>query len=389
MSPPPHRHTRLAAAAAGGVLLALIGASPALADSIRERQWHLDALQVTAAHKITQGAGVTVAVIDTGVRADHRDLAGNILPGIDFRSAGTKGWVDTDGHGTSMAGLIAGHGHGGGHADGVMGIAPKAKVLPIRALNDDDLPSEKVPDAIVAAVRQHADVISMSFTATPNDHLRSAIQQAIDADIVLVAGAGNRPGDVFLQYPAKYPGVVAVGATGRDGKVAPITVTGPEMAMVAPGVDIVSTGNTGEYRKANGTSDATAIVAGAAALIRAEYPDLSAAEVVHRLTATATDKGAPGRDNDYGYGALNLTAALTADVPATTGQPSTAASDPAASVGEPPSEADRQAAPSTTTTASTNWVAISTVVAVLIAVILLIVGLPTWLIIRNRKTRRS
>ncbi|MFI7598860.1 S8 family serine peptidase [Actinoplanes sp. NPDC049681] len=372
------------------MLLVLVEAPPALADSIRERQWHLDALHVTAAHKISQGDGVTVAVIDTGVRADHRDLAGNVLPGVDYRAAGTKGWVDTVGHGTAMAGLIAGHGHGPGHADGVLGIAPKAKILPLRTIDNPKQSSgEKVPDAITEAVRRHVDVISMSIAATGNDRLESAIRQAIDADIVLVASTGNRPEDVFLQYPAKYPGVVAVGATGRDGKVAPITVTGPEMALVAPGVDVVSASQTGGYNEGTGTSGATAIVAGAAALIRAEYPDLSAAEVVHRLTATATDKGAPGRDNDYGYGALNLTASLAADVPATTGQPSTAASSPAAAVGKPPSEADGQAARSTPTTAPTNWVAVSTVIAILLVLLLLVVGVPTWLIIRSRRSRKS
>ncbi|GAB1690758.1 type VII secretion-associated serine protease mycosin [Krasilnikovia sp. M28-CT-15] len=388
MNPPRHRFTRLAAAAASGVLLVLVGASPALADSIRERQWHLDALHVTAAHKVSQGEGVTVAVVDTGVRADHPDLAGNVLPGVDYREAGTKGWVDTDGHGTGMAGIIAGHGHGRGDADGVLGIAPKAKILPIRVLNDNNRPTTKIPDAITEAVRQHADVISMSFSDTPDGPLQRAIQQAIDANIVLVASSGNRPRDVFLQYPAKYPGVVAVGATGRDGKVAPLTITGPEMTLVAPGIDIATTDNDGGYVESRGTSDATAIVAGAAALIRAKYPDLSAAEVVHRLTATATDKGAPGRDRDYGYGALDLVAALTADVPASAGQPSAAPSSSAAPLPDPTTNANTAAAPSTSKAAAVNWTAIGVVVAVLSIVIGLIVGLPVWLVLRSRRHRK-
>ncbi|GAB3945999.1 hypothetical protein GCM10027614_38690 [Micromonospora vulcania] len=94
-----------------------------------------------------------------------------------------------------------------------------------------------------------------------------------------------------------------------------MSVTGPEIDVVAPAVDIYSTSIDGKYRRGTGTSDATAIVAGAAALIRSKYPHLPASEVAHRLTATAVDKGPPGRDDEYGYGVIDLVAALTADVP--------------------------------------------------------------------------
>jgi subtilisin family serine protease len=129
-----------------------------------------------------------------------------------------------------------------------------------------------------------------------------------------------------VQYPAAYPGVLAVAATGKDGSVAPVSVHGEQIAIAAPGVDMLGTGSGGTYVRGTGTSDATAIVAGAVALVRSRYPDLSAEEVVHRLTATATDKGPKGRDNQYGYGVLNLMAALTADVPPleATGSPTTA-----------------------------------------------------------------
>jgi subtilisin family serine protease len=113
-----------------------------------------------------------------------------------------------------------------------------------------------------------------------------------------------------------YPGVLAVGATDEKGQHADISVTGRGIVLSAPGVNIHSTSLGGRYQVATGTSDATAIVSGAVALIRSRFPDLPAAEVVHRLTATATDKGAPGWDEQYGYGVLNLVAALTADVPA-------------------------------------------------------------------------
>lgn len=118
-----------------------------------------------------------------------------------------------------------------------------------------------------------------------------------------------------MGYPASEPGVIAVGGVDRRGNHAAVSVTGPEIDVVAPAVDIYSTGINGGYRVGTGTSDATAIVAGAAALIRSKYPDLPAQEVAHRLTATAIDKGLPGRDDEYGYGVIDLVAALTADVP--------------------------------------------------------------------------
>jgi LPXTG-motif cell wall-anchored protein len=127
--------------------------------------------------------------------------------------------------------------------------------------------------------------------------------------------------------PAAMDGVLAVGAVDSNGNVAPVTVTGSEMVLSAPGVDVYTADNINHgYGIGTGTSDATAIVAGTAALVRSKYPSLSAKEVIHRLTATATDKGAPGRDDQYGYGIVNPVAALTADVKPES--PSPAASNP-------------------------------------------------------------
>jgi subtilisin family serine protease len=141
------------------------------------------------------------------------------------------------------------------------------------------------------------------------------VQEAVAADVVLIAAAGNAPRSFGLSYPALLQGVVAVGAVDRRGVRASVSVKGNKLAVVAPGVDVHSTSARGKYQRATGTSDSAAIVAGAAALVRSRFPDLSAEEVVHRLTATATDKGPPGHDDEYGYGVLNLVAALAADVP--------------------------------------------------------------------------
>jgi subtilisin family serine protease len=168
--------------------------------------------------------------------------------------------------------------------------------------------------AIDFAISKHAGVINMSFGMGDDPVVHDAIRKALAANIVVVAASGNR-GEPVGSYPGKYPEVLTVGAYGHDEKVASFSVTGPQVDLVAPGVDIVTPANHASgYFKSQGTSEATAIVSGAAALLRARFPDQSAAEVVHRLTATSTDAGPKGRDDSYGYGRLNLVEALTADV---------------------------------------------------------------------------
>ena len=292
----------------------LLPAAPVHADWVRDLQWHLEFLDVAAAHKISQGEGVVVAVVDTGVDARHPDLAGAVLPGVDLVGDSGNGHTDISGHGTAMAGLIAARGRG--RNSGALGIAPRAKVLPVRDGAFSGSGSRPV-DGINWAIQNGAHVICFASGGDPSPEMEAAIRAALQADIVVVASVGNRPLDGRVIWPAAYPGVIAAAGVDRDGNHAEVSVTGPEVVLAAPAVDIVSTDKLGEtgYRKGTGTSDATAIIAGAAALVRAKYPDLSAAEVVHRLTATAVDKGPPGRDERYGYGVLDLVAALTADVP--------------------------------------------------------------------------
>ncbi|MEU5527347.1 type VII secretion-associated serine protease mycosin [Micromonospora chersina] len=288
--------------------------SPEPDKRIRSDQWHLRYLDVAKAHQLSQGEGVIVAVPDTGVDP-HPDLRNNLMAGKDFVPGGKgDGRKDLDSHGTGMAGLIAAHGRG--KDIGALGIAPKAKILPLlvsppNAYGDPD----KLAEGVEYAISHGADVISISSGGGTSSRLTQAIRYAMSSDIVIVAGAGNRPVDSFVAYPARETGVIAVGGIDRAGQHADISVTGPQIDVVAPATDIYSTSISGKYRRGTGTSDATAIVAGAAALVRSKYPNLPAAEVAHRLTATAIDRGAPGRDDEYGYGELDLVAALTADVP--------------------------------------------------------------------------
>jgi subtilisin family serine protease len=168
------------------------------------------------------------------------------------------------------------------------------------------------------AIGHGAKVLCIASVEPDSGALREAVRRAIEADLVVVGGVGNAPTSTSIGFPAAYPGVIAAAAIDRNGNHAAISVSGPQTVLSAPGVQVMSTdrleaGNG--YSLWSGTSEATAIIAGAAALVRSKYPNLPATEVIRRLTATADDKGPPGRDNDYGYGVVNLVKALTADIP--------------------------------------------------------------------------
>ncbi|WP_228122455.1 S8 family serine peptidase [Saccharothrix syringae] len=288
------------------------------AQTIREQQWHLDALGVPAAHAITRGEGVVVAVVDSGVDATRPDLAGALLPGAGFGSAsGGDGTRDNDGHGTAMAALIGGRGVGGG----ALGVAPAARVLPVSVGADGErFTTTSVADGVTWAVDQGADVVNLSLTsvATLTPDLLRAVNHALDHDVVVVAGTGN-DGVEHVGAPANIKGVIAVSGTVRGNAPWPHSNTGPETVLAAPAEDIVTaiplSASASGYAEVDGTSAATALVSGAAALVRARYPDLDAGNVVNRLIATATDLEAPGRDGATGYGLVDPVAALTADVP--------------------------------------------------------------------------
>ncbi len=299
--------------ALAGVLV-LPAVPAAAADRIRDQQWQVTYLKLAEAHRITTGSGVSVAVVDTGV-ARHPDLARNLQRGTDVIAGGDgSGQVDQDGHGTQMAGLIAGH--GSGRDAGVLGVAPGAKILPVKATATRD-DGAGVGPGFEWAASQGAGVINFSSSVPMSRTLTDAVAEAVKADAVVVAPSGNRASDLVFSYPAAIPEVLAVGAVGENGEVADFSVTGEKVGICAPGVDLVTTTRNGRYAKASGTSHATALVSGAAALVRARFPELSAPEVIHRLTATADDNGPPGRDDECGAGVLNIVKALTADIPST------------------------------------------------------------------------
>lgn len=306
--------SRLALFGTAAAVLAVAPGLPAHADQIRDSQWFVGYLKLPRAHQISKGSGVTVAVVDSGITA-HTDIAKNLRLGTDTVLGGDGlGQVDDkDGHGTKMAGLIAGHGRNA--KDGVLGIAPEAQLVPIKSVGVSRSDDDGVTSGIKWAVESGADVINISVTTPRSRSLDEAVAMAIGENVLIIAAAGNNTESPRLAYPAAFPDVLTVGATDRKEQHAKFSITSPEIDICAPGVDMVTTFQKNDYYKGNGTSEATAVVSGAAALVRAKFPELSAPEVIHRLTATATDNGPPGRDDQCGFGVLDIVKALTADVP--------------------------------------------------------------------------
>ncbi|WP_370063136.1 type VII secretion-associated serine protease mycosin [Streptacidiphilus sp. MAP5-3] len=266
------------------------------------------------------GNGVVVAVIDTGVRAAHQDLTGHVLSGKDF-STGGDGHTDRDpeGHGTAMASLIAGQGHGPDHGEGIEGLAPGAEIMPlgVDSTGTANLDTQEIPDAIYYAVGHGAQVISMSLASpAPEAAMEQAIADAEAHNVVVVAAAGNEGGSQ-LDWPAAYPGVISVGAADRNGVLWPDSNTGAQLTLTAPGVRVVAAASSSDsaYTIADGTSNSTAYVAATAALVRSAFPNLTAGQVVNRLIKSAINPDGVTHDSKYGYGIIRPDAALTFNIP--------------------------------------------------------------------------
>lgn len=340
--------------AAAGLTLALLAclplARPASADAVRDNEWALAAMHVQDAWGITTGQGVTVAVLDTGVDPNHTDLSGQVTTGPDLVGGNARPGDPFWGyHGTAMASSIAGHGHGSGGRDGVIGVAPGARILSVRVVWDDNDPIRRlspsqrteagaragnpVADGIRYAVDHGAQVINMSLGEAGESSTRmaetdSAVRYAIAHGVVLVASAGNgAETDNQTEYPAAYPGVIAVAATDRAGKRASFSTHEWTTAVAAPGVAVVAAHVGGGYLVGDGTSPAAALVSGVAALVRARYPKLTPAQVRTVLERSASrPSGAYGEDLGWGVvqaaAALQLAATMTpepvAPEPATT-----------------------------------------------------------------------
>jgi type VII secretion-associated serine protease mycosin len=287
-------------------------------DPVRDEQWQLDYLDAKDAWERADGNGVTVAVLDSGVDAGHPDLAGQVLPGVDLVDGTTDGRTDLVGHGTTVAALIAGRNDDG---RGVVGLAPKAKILPVRVLNKDNRYDDAttVANGVRWAVDHGARVVNLSLGGTgSSEALAEALDYAFDKDVVVVACTGNvtPPAGTDVWYPAREPGVVAVAGLSHDEGDEPLwtsSITGPQTVLSAPAADLLGA-RPGGYWRVQGTSFAAPLVSATAALVRSRWPRMSAANVVNRLVSTARDLGAAGRDDEYGFGAVDPSSALTSAV---------------------------------------------------------------------------
>nr|WP_211160964.1 S8 family serine peptidase [Microcella alkalica] len=301
------------------------------ADAIRDRQYWLDEYGIREAWQVTRGAGVTIAIIDSGVDASHPDLRGAVVGGIDLSGVGAADGTrpvgsDAPDHGTMVASLAAGRGSAPG--DGVIGAAPEASLLSASlAFGPEQRDGDaQVAEAVRWAVDAGADVISLSLTrntlAWP-ESWDDAFGYAEANDVVVIAAAGNRgSGTEQVGAPATIPGVVAVGGVDRAGRASDAaSAQGISIAVMAPSEQLVGAVPGGGHVIWQGTSGAAPIVAGIAALIRAAHPEATAADVVTRLITTAQPVTATVPDPLYGYGLVDAAAAVRAELPAATENP--------------------------------------------------------------------
>lgn len=300
-------------------------------ETIAAEPWASQRLGYRSVWSVTRGAGVTVAVVDTGVDGSHPMLAGRVLPGVDVVNGGGRADTDCAGHGTAVAGIIGAQPVAG---MGFAGVAPEATILPVRQANTIDGTVSTLAEGIRAAVDAGARVVNVSVVVPASvPALSRAVTYALDHDVVVVAAAGNdaQQGDPG-KYPASYDGVIAVGAVDADGNPGTFSESCVNLSVVAPGVDIVvpGAGGPGLVANQNGTSYAAPFVAGVAALVRAYRPELTAAQVKHRIEATAdrlvtaqptTAQPSAGQsiavlpDPEYGFGMVNPARAVTAELP--------------------------------------------------------------------------
>ncbi|SFO67908.1 S8 family serine peptidase [Actinomadura madurae] len=341
------------AAGVGAAMLAGSWLMPvhAHADEVRDRQQPIfGILGMEAAWKVTRGAGVTVAVVDSGVDPEQADLRGKVTTGPNMLAEVDAGTQPKRLHGTGMASLIAGQGHGPGGGSGVMGMAPQARILAIRAIGEKEdasyiryRTSEKADEAVARGIRyaadHGADVINLSLGK--NEEVpaeRAAIGYAIGKGVVVVSAVGNDgedagalDGDGFApySYPASYPGVIAVAATEPGHTRASFSNRNYSVVLSAPGAGLPVAGPNGQYFVSSGTSDSSALVSGVAALIRSKHPKMAPALVSQALLQSARSGPSGGYDPEIGFGEVHAARALSAADSLASARPGPAQAKPA------------------------------------------------------------
>jgi membrane-anchored mycosin MYCP len=306
------------------VLLVMPPQAVAQPDLIRSLQWQVKSMNLVEVHKRSAGAGITVAVVDSGVDGSHPDLTGQLVqgpPGSNF---------DGDGRGTGLAGIIAGHGHTSSASTlntpsptpaaitvsaqqneaGVLGIAPKAKILPVAfapGMGESGDP-DQMASGIELAIHRGANIICLARGVSPSERLQFALDVAVQRGVLVISADASA-------WPASYPGVLTAIPADSSGSVITASVSGRSTGLTVPGERLITTTLAGGYREADAPGAAAAVLSGAAAVLWSAYPGATAEQITQILRGTATDSGPAGPDPRFGAGSLNLSRALETGLP--------------------------------------------------------------------------
>lgn len=272
-------------------------------------QWGLAKVRATSAWDGALGSSVLIADVDSGVDYNHPDLAAKVVLGYDY-VAGDADPYDEHGHGTHVGGIAAAITD---NATGVAGMAPSARILAVRVLDANGSGyMSNVAKGVIYSADKGARVINLSLGGSSGSTaLLDAVNYAVAKGAIVACAAGN-DGTSSLSYPARYDGCTSVAATDSSDVKASFSNWGSGLDLSAPGVGILSTVRGGGYQSWSGTSMATPIVSGLAALLYSQGLDRSS--VLSKMTSTATDLGASGYDTTYGYGRIDAAAAVAASV---------------------------------------------------------------------------
>lgn len=310
-------------------------------------QWALGKVGASSAWDVTRGAtGVIVAVVDSGVDSRHQDLAGRVMAGYDY-VAGDSNPMDEHGHGTHVAGIIAGAAN---NAVGIAGLAPDTRILPVRVLDARGSgTSSGVSRGIIYAADQGAKIINLSLgSPTSSQTIRDAIIYATSKGALVTCATGNDSRG-SLSYPARHEECLGVGATTPTDARASFSNYGAGIDVSAPGVNILSTVRNNAYQQMSGTSMATPMVSGLAALLAAQGKDR--AQIIYTITRTAKDLGPAGQDTVYGWGRIDAARAVASGATTT---PPAIQPTPAPAPPTPPPTATPTPTPPTPPTSPTS-----------------------------------
>ena len=276
-------------------------------DPVLTKEWHIGKIGATAAWDLSSGAGIVVAVLDTGVQTSHPDLAANIVPGWNAYSNSSNA-EDVNGHGTAVAGAVAAVGNNG---LGVVGVAYRAKIMPIRITDGSGATSFSImANGLTWAADHGADVANISFSNVfKSSTMQSAAQYLRNKGGQTVVSANNNAKD---ELAANTGTMVTVSASDQNDALASFSSWGSMVDVAAPGVTIQTTLWKSGYGWGSGTSFATPVASGAIALVMSANPALTPSQIENVLFASAADLGTAGYDKKFGYGRVNAAAAVKA-----------------------------------------------------------------------------